>query len=112
MIRIERVNSEMQKQIAFILDNGLKNPLIKSGMLTVTRVKTTPDLKYAKVFLSIFCLDEDQKKEIFKAVEGAAGFIRNQLKGTMKIRALPDLQFTLDDSIDYSIRIDKILKSL
>ncbi len=112
MIRIERVNSEIQKQIALIIEQEIKNPIVKEAMVTVTDVKTTPDLKYAKVFLSIYASNEETKKAVFEAIEKSGLFIRNKLKNTMKIRLIPELTFSIDNSIDYGIKIDKILQSL
>ncbi|MDD4839989.1 MAG: 30S ribosome-binding factor RbfA [Clostridia bacterium] len=112
MIKIQRINSELQKQIALIIDNEIRNPLIHEGMVTVTSVAATPDLKYAKVFLSIYCSDAEQKQEVFKAIVGAGIFIRNKLKGAMNIRLIPDLTFIIDNSIDYGMKIDKILRTL
>lgn len=111
-MRIERVNSELQKQIAKIIDQEIKNPVVKTAMTTVTSVKTTPDLKYAKVYLSIYEKDDEIKQQIFDAISGASSFIRNKLKNTVKIRLMPELTFAIDNSIDYGLKIDKILKSL
>jgi ribosome-binding factor A len=112
MIKIDRINSELQKQIALIVDNEVKNPLISEGMLTVTRANVTPDLKHAKVYVSIFCPDLDKKQEIFNALKGAGGFIRNKLKGAVKIRLIPELHFVLDDSLDYGEKIESLIKTL
>ena len=63
MGRIERVNSELLKQISYVIDYELKDPRISVGMISITRVKTTPDLKYAKVYLSFYTDDKDKQKE-------------------------------------------------
>ena len=66
-MKIERVNSELAKQIAYVINNELKDPRITVNMITVTKVKTTPDLKYAKVYLSFFTDDEEMTKESLAA---------------------------------------------
>lgn len=112
MGRIERVNSELLKQISYVIDYELKDPRITVGMISITRVKTTPDLKYAKVYLSFYTDDADKQKESFEIISKANGFIRNQLKGRVQLRLLPELHFVVDDSIQYGMKIDKILKDL
>ena len=112
MGRIERVNSELQKQISYVIDYELKDPRISVGMISITRVKTTPDLKYAKVYLSFYTDDKAKQKESLNIISKANGFIRNQLKDRVQMRLLPELHFVVDDSIQYGMKIDKILKEL
>ena len=112
MGRIERVNSELLKQISYVIDYELKDPRISVGMISITRVKTTPDLKYAKVYLSFYTDDKDKQKESLEIISKANGFIRNQLKNRVQLRLLPELHFVVDDSTQYGMKIDKILKDL
>lgn len=111
-MKIERVNSELVKQIAYVINNELKDPRITVDMITVTKVKTTPDLKYAKVYLSFFTDDMQLTKESLSAIQNASGFIRNQLKDRVQVRLLPELTFCVDDSIQYGMKIEKILKEI
>lgn len=111
-MKIERVNSELAKQIAYVINNELKDPRITVNMITVTKVKTTPDLKYAKVYLSFFTDDEEMTKESLATIQSASGFIRNQLKDRVQVRLLPEFAFVVDDSIQYGMKIEKILKEI
>ncbi len=111
-MKIERVNSELAKQIAYVINNELKDPRITVNMITVTKVKTTPDLKYAKVYLSFFTDDEEMTNESLATIQSASGFIRNQLKDRVQVRLLPEFTFVVDDSIQYGMKIEKILKEI
>lgn len=111
-MKIERVNSELAKQIAHVINNELKDPRITVNMITVTKVKTTPDLKYAKVYLSFFTDDEKMTKESLATIQSASGFIRNQLRDRVQVRLLPEFTFVVDDSIQYGMKIEKILKEI
>ena len=107
--RLNRINEELRKELSSILAYELKNPNI-TGMLSVTKVKITPDFKYAKVYVSIL-----NSKNIEKTMEGlkeSAGFIRSRIAKEVNLRITPELVFELDDSMEYGMRIDNILKEL
>lgn len=107
--RLNRINEELKKELSQILNYELKNPNI-TGMLSVTRVKITPDFKYAKVYVSIL-----NSKNINKTMDGlkeSSGFIRSMLAKTVNLRITPELVFEIDDSIEYGAKIDSILKGL
>lgn len=112
MIKIDRINSELKRQIAFVIENEVKNPLVKEGMITVTRVNATPDLKYAKVYASVFCEEKEKSKDVLNALKSSGGFIRMKLKNLVDIRNIPELIFVLDDSLDYSLKINKLLREI
>ena len=107
--RLNRINEELKKELSQIFAYELKNPNI-TGMVTVTRAKITPDFKYAKVYVSIFNSDDIQKTVI--GIKESSGFIRSQLAKTINLRITPELVFEIDDSLDYGMRIDEILKSI
>jgi len=107
-MNIDRVNAEMAKQIALIISRDLKDPRI-TGMISVTKVSVTQDLKFAKVYISVLNGDA---QTTFSIISGAAGHIRNELKSKVKIRTLPELKFFLDDSIEYGMKIENILKDI
>lgn len=111
-IKLDRVNSELQRQISRIIANDIKDPRIGSSLIGVTKVKTTPDLRFAKVYLSVLAADEESRKAAFDTVVRSKTFIRNMLKDAVQIRLLPDLNFALDDSVDYGDRIEKILMNI
>ena len=107
--RLNRINEELKKEISRIFTFELKNPNI-TGLLSVTRAKITPDFKYAKVYVSIL-----NSKDIDKTMQGikdSAGFIRSQIAKTINLRITPELVFELDDSLEYGMRIDNILKEI
>lgn len=107
--RLNRINEELKKELNQVLNYELKNSNV-TGMLSVTRVKITPDFKYAKVYVSIY-----NSKNIKKTMDGlkeSAGFIRSRLAKTVNLRITPELVFEIDDSLEYGARIDSILKEL
>ena len=111
-IKMERVNAELAKQISKIIADDIKDPHMSGAIVGVTKLYTTPDLKYAKVYLSIFASDEEKKQEAYHTICRSKTFIRNMLKDKVQIRLLPELTFLVDDSVDYSIKIDKILNEI
>ncbi|MBR2956002.1 MAG: 30S ribosome-binding factor RbfA [Clostridia bacterium] len=111
-IRIERVNGELQRQIAKVIANDIKDPRLQGALVSVTKVHTTPDLKYAKVHLSIYADSDEKKKEAFDTVVRSRAFIRNKMKDAVQIRLLPELNFVIDNSVDYGMHIDKILSTM
>ena len=107
--RLNRINEELKKELNQVLNYELKNSNV-TGMLSVTRVKITPDFKYAKVYVSIY-----NSKNIKKTMDGlkeSAGFIRSRLAKTVNLRITPELVFEYDDSIEYGEKIDAILREL
>ena len=106
-IRMEKINSELAKCIYEIITRQIKNADL-TEMVSVTRVDTDPDLKNAKVFVSVFG-EEERAEATFAAVRNSAGFIRRQLAGMMKLRTVPSLHFVRDDSMAYSMKINKLI---
>ena len=107
--RLSRINEELRKELSSILAFELKNPNI-TGMLSVTKVKITPDFKYAKVYVSVL-----NSKNVDKTMEGlkeSAGFIRSRIAKEINLRITPELVFEIDDSLEYGARIDNILNDL
>ena len=106
-IRMEKINSELAKCIYEIITRQVKNEDL-TEMVSVTRVDTDPDLKNAKVFVSVSG-EEERAEATFAAVRNSAGFIRRQLAGMMKLRTVPSLHFVRDDSMAYSMKINKLI---
>ncbi len=111
-VKLERVNSELQRQISKIIVADIKDPRVQNGIISVTKVKTTPDLKYAKVYISVYADMDEKKKEAFDTVVRSRVFIRNMLKDAVQMRLIPELNFVIDDSLDYGMKIDKILSEM
>ncbi|MET0015659.1 30S ribosome-binding factor RbfA [Oscillibacter sp.] len=108
--RIGRINEEIQRELAAQI-RSLKDPRVSStGMVSVTRVNTTPDLRYAQVFISV--LDKAQEKDVLKGLKSAAGFLRRELGAALRLRYTPELQFVADDSIEHGAHILELLRSM
>lgn len=107
--RLDRVNEELKKNISHIITFELQNSKV-TGMISVTKVKITPDFRYAKVFVSLL-----NSKSVGKTMEGlkeSSGYIRSQIAKTMNLRVTPELSFEIDDSMEYGDKIDRILKEI
>lgn len=110
-VNVDRVAHELQKVISYAISNELNDPRVK-GIITITRVETSKELSVAKAFVSIMTPTEKERKECFEAISTAAGYIRTLIKPKLKIRNVPTLVFKLDDSIEYSMNINTILRDL
>ena len=107
--RMGRIDEEYKKELSHIISYELKNPKV-TGLISVTDVKTTPDLKYAKVYVSI--LNSKDVKETFAGLKKSAGFIRSELAKKVNLRNTPELIFEIDDSLEYGAKIDSILNDI
>lgn len=107
--RFERIGEEYKKEISNIINNKLKNPNV-TGLISVTKVKVTNDLKFAKVYVSI--LNSKNLKETIAGLKKSSGFIRTELARTINLRNTPEIIFELDDSLEYGAKIDSILKDI
>ena len=107
--RLGRVNEELMKALSQIITYELKNPDV-TGMISVTKVKVTTDLKYAKVYVSI--LNSKNIKETMDGLKKSSGFIRSELAKRINLRNTPELIFEIDDSMEYGAKIDSILKEI
>ncbi len=107
--RMERIDEEYKKALSQIIGYELKNPNV-TGLISVTKVKVTQDLKYAKVYISI--LNSKNLNNTLEAIKKSAGFIRTELAKKVNLRNTPELIFELDDSIEYGAKIDNILKEI
>jgi ribosome-binding factor A len=107
--RINRINEEIQKALAELI-RELKDPRVQNTMISITRVETTPDLRYAKVYTSF--LEENKAEDALKGLKSAGGFLRRELGRTLQLRYTPELVWALDDSITYGARMLKLINSL
>ena len=107
--RMGRIDEEYRKELSQIISYDLKNPNL-TGMISVTKVKVTTDLKYAKVYVSI--LNSKNIKETMDGLKKSSGFIRSELAKRINLRNTPELIFEIDDSIEYGAKIDSILKEI
>lgn len=107
--RLNRINEELRKELSNIISYELKNPEA-TGMISVTKVKITPDFKYAKVYVSI--LNSKSNTRTLEALKKSSGFIRSQIARKINLRVTPELVFEIDDSFEYGSKIDKIIEDL
>ena len=107
--RMERVNEEFKRELSQIIDRELKNPNI-TGLISVTKVKTSSDLKFAKVYISI--INSKSKKNTMEGIKNSAGFMRSELAKRVNLRYTPELVFELDETLEYGAKIDSILKEI
>lgn len=106
--RTERINDLLREEISDLLRRGVKDPRI-SGLVTITEVDISPDLRRAKVFVSVMGTDEE-KASTFRALEAAAHFVQRELRKRLTIRRTPELAFFPDDSLERGARILALLQ--
>ena len=107
--RLGRINEEIQKELASLIRN-LKDPRVQDTMISITHVETTPDLRYAKVYVSF--LQEERAKEALKGLKSAGGYLRRELGSSLNLRYTPELNWELDDSITYGAKMLELINSL
>ncbi len=107
--RIGRINEEIQKVLASLRRN-LKDPRLQDTIISITHVETTPDLRYAKVYVSF--LEEDKAKDALKGLKSAGGYLRRELGRSLQLRYTPELVWALDDSITYGAKMLELINSL
>ncbi len=105
--RIGRINEEIQRELASLIPN-VKDPRV-SGLISVTAVDTTPDLRYAKIYISV--LDKSDCAQVLKGLKSAAGYLRRELGHALHLRNTPELTFVRDDSIDQGAHILDMLRN-
>ena len=106
--RIGRINEEIQRGLASLL-RTVKDPRVH-GLVTITRVDTTPDLRFSKIYVSV--LDKSDVKEVVKGLKSAGGYLRRELGRALSLRYTPELVFQADDSIDRGTHILKLLNDI
>ena len=112
-LRGERLNSEFQKAISEIISRKLRDRYPQlSAIISVTGADVAPDLKTAKIYVSIYYKPEEKQLASFGIIKENAGFIRHELSHMLRIRTVPALTFILDGSMEYGAHIDEILNKL
>ena len=105
--RIGRINEEIQREMSTLI-RSVKDPRV-SGMISVTSVNTTPDLKFCKVYISV--LDKSDVEQVLKGLKSASGYLRRELGRALNLRNTPELTFVRDDSIDQGAHILEMLRN-
>jgi ribosome-binding factor A len=108
--RTERVQSLIRHELGEILQQELKDPRIE-GLVSVTAVEVTPDLRHARVFLSVYGAEENEQAAM-KALASARSFLRHELGHRLGLRYAPDLDMRLDHSLAYADQVNRLLKNL
>ena len=106
---MQKVDEEFKRELSKIIDQDLKNPNI-TGLISVTKVKTSSDLKSARVYISI--INSKSKKNTLEGIKNAAGYIRSEIAKRVNLRYTPELNFVIDDSMEYGDKIENILKQI
>ncbi len=109
--RAQRLSEELKREVSDILRNGVKDPRVTTDLLSITQVRTSKDLSYAKIYVSLLG-SEDEKQNTLEGLERAKGFIKRELGGRLKLRGVPEISFLVDDSIEYSSHINQLLKKV
>ena len=107
--RICRINEDLQRELSALI-RVLKDPRVQQSMVSITKVDTTGDLRYAKVYVSVF--DKDKSKETLKGLRSAGGYLRREIAARLHLRYTPELVFEEDDSIAYGAKMFDLLRSL
>lgn len=106
--RIDKVENLIKEEISLIFLYKLQDPSF--GFVTITAVRVSPDLKIAKVYLSV--LEKDKRESVMEKVKASAGFIRSELASRIRIKFVPELKFFLDDTLDYVEKIEGLIKKI
>ena len=107
--RIATINQEIQKELSSLL-RSVKDPRVQDTMISITRVETTPDLRFTKVYVSF--LQEQKAADAMKGLKSAAGYLRRQIAANLQLRHAPEIQWALDDSITYGAKMLALINSL
>ena len=108
--RLGRINEEIMRELSSLI-RTLKDPRVASAMVSITRVEATPDMRYAKVFVSVLG-DKSALSDCVRGLKSAAGFLRRELSSRLNLRYTPELSFEADDSITHGAHIMELLEGL
>ncbi|MCY6483930.1 30S ribosome-binding factor RbfA [Clostridium aestuarii] len=108
--RLGRINEEVKKEISNIIRDDVNDPRL-TAMVSITKVEVTNDLRYAKVFVSLFG-NEESKKASFNALKSSLGFIRREVGHRVKLRCTPQIILELDNSIENGMHINELIHNL
>lgn len=107
--RMNRIDEELKKEISNIINYELNNPKV-TGLISVTKVKVTPDLRFARVYISM--INEKNQKATLAALKQSAGYIRTLIAKKINLRMTPEIIFEFDESIEYGAKIDSIINEI
>ena len=107
-LRVEKVQELIKQEVSKMILQELKDPRLASGLITVTQVEATGDLRSAKIYVSLMG-GENQIKEAWAGLNSSLGFIRREIGKRIRLHFTPELTFQIDNSLDYSEHIQKLL---
>lgn len=107
--KLARTNDDIQLVMSKLL-REIKDPRVNQGMISVTRVETTGDMRYSKIWLSVMGMQNE--KDFKKGLKSASGWLRRELGNSLKLRNTPELSFEIDHSIEYGAHINELINSL
>ena len=108
--RIDRINELLRSEIAELISREIKDPRL-AGLVSITEVDTTTDLRHAKVFVSVFGTEEERASSL-AALRSATGFLRREVAQRVTFRHMPELEFHLDSSIEQGDKIMRLLRQV
>jgi len=108
--RTARISEEIKRELSQMIREELKDPRVK-GLISITQVETTNDLRYAKVYVSILS-DPEESKLSLRGLEKAGGYLRSELAKRLQLRYTPELLFKMDSSLEYGSKINRILSGI
>ena len=108
--RLGRINEEIMRELSMLI-RTLKDPRVSGAMVSITRVEATPDMRYAKVYISVLG-DEGALRDAMRGLRSASGFLRRELSSRLTLRYTPELAFEADDSITHGAHIMELLEGL
>lgn len=112
-LRGERLSSQFREEIYNAISTDLRNKYPElSAIISVTQADVAPDLKSARVYISIYDTDAEKKQNSFNIIVKNAGYVRHKLSQILHLRTVPELRFALDESMEYGEKIDKLLKEI
>lgn len=109
-IKNTRINGEVQRELSALISREIKDPRI-NPMTSIVSVEVAPDLKHAKVFISVLG-DEESQKATLQGLRSAAPFMRTQLARKINLRNTPELSFVIDQSIEYGVKMSKLIQDV
>ncbi len=109
-IKNTRINGEVQKELSKLITTEIKDPRI-SPLTSVVAVEVAPDLKTAKVYISVLG-NEEQRENTLRGLKSAAPFMRSQLAKNINLRNTPELKFVVDQSIEYGVNMSKLINDV
>ena len=107
-IKNTRINMEVQRELSEIIRTEVKDPRLSKAMTTVVAVEVSPDLKYCKAFISVLGTEE-VCQSVLEGLKSAVGYIRRELARRVNLRNTPELQFVLDQSIEYGVNMSRLI---